>query len=162
MKKALIVGIILSCFLISLLPQGNVNTTNKQWKLEYIEHEPITIDSDDDFVALGFNGSGTAEDPYVIQQLKITAVLGSCISISDTTVYFIIRYCYLEGGLTSIGIHDITAGTAIITNNTCNGGDIWIEHSSYITIANNTCINVPMGSGIVAVSYTHLTLPTKA
>ncbi len=70
----------------------------------YEAHFPIVIDSNDDFTAWDFSGSGTNGDPYIIEDLNITAD-GSCISISATSVFFVIRDCYLESGWYSSAIH---------------------------------------------------------
>lgn len=57
-------------------------------------HDPIIIHSNQGFELLEFTGEGTATDPYIIESLNITA-MDRCISISDTTAYFIIRNCFL-------------------------------------------------------------------
>ena len=68
--------------------------------LKNTKYEPsntITIDSDSDFINYGFPGSGTTEDPYLIQRLNITASSGDLIAIHNTQVFFIIRTNYLYG-----------------------------------------------------------------
>jgi parallel beta-helix repeat protein len=46
---------------------------------------------------LGATGVGTRVDPYVISNLVISAT-NSCISVTDTTAYFIIFNCILDSG----------------------------------------------------------------
>lgn len=69
----------------------------------YTPHDPITITSDADFASQGWPGSGTQNDPYVIEGLNITTS-GNCISISNTRVHFVIHYCLLTGGILGNGV----------------------------------------------------------
>ncbi len=77
--------------------------TDSRGILAYTEHAPITITSDADFSSQGWPGSGTKADPYVIADLNITTT-GDCISVANTTVYFVIRGCLLTGGTSGNGI----------------------------------------------------------
>ncbi|MHA1247495.1 MAG: right-handed parallel beta-helix repeat-containing protein [Candidatus Thorarchaeota archaeon] len=61
----------------------------------YTAHAPITISSNADFSAQGWPGSGTVDDPYVIEGLNITSD-GTCISISGTDACFVIRDCFIS------------------------------------------------------------------
>ncbi|MFX1482822.1 MAG: NosD domain-containing protein [Promethearchaeota archaeon] len=58
---------------------------------------PIYIDDNDDFRALGFQGEGTEEEPYVIENLVIETSINNLIHVRDTTAYFEIRDCELDG-----------------------------------------------------------------
>lgn len=57
-------------------------------------HLPIVISDDSNFTEQGWSGDGTAAHPFVIENLQILTNI-SCISISNTTSYFIIRNCEL-------------------------------------------------------------------
>ncbi|MFX0007132.1 MAG: ABC transporter substrate-binding protein [Candidatus Hermodarchaeota archaeon] len=59
--------------------------------------EPIYIDDDDDFEDYEFPGSGEEGDPYLIESYYITADYGNLIHIKDTSAYFIISKCKLNG-----------------------------------------------------------------
>jgi parallel beta-helix repeat protein len=59
------------------------------------DHLPIVISDDSNFTEQGWPGDGTAAHPFVIENLQILTNT-SCISISNTTAYFIIRNCVLE------------------------------------------------------------------
>ena len=122
------------------------------FKLNYITHDPIVIDSNDDFGPSGYNfpGLGTAENPYRIANLSITNAVDVAISISYTTDYFVIENCYLEalpGAAHGISIHFVNSGTALIRNNTCNNWiyGIYIEQSSGSIIRNNTITKADAG-----------------
>jgi parallel beta-helix repeat protein len=107
-----------------------------------IPHAPIVITSDIGFEV--FPGSGTAEDPYLIEGYNITTTDSIGIYIADTTKYFVIRNCYVDANDYGIYIATVDAGTALIISNTCNNNNlrgIYIYESSSSTVANNTCIN---------------------
>jgi len=110
-------------------------------------HDPIIITSDADFSNQasyeGWSGDGTAANPYIIENLDIDhfGANGYCISIYDTTVYFIIRNCLLHNATSGSGIFlsNVTHGQVI--NNTCTGNDwgIALSFSDSNLLENNTC-----------------------
>ncbi len=107
-----------------------------------IPHASISITSDIGFAV--FPGSGTAEDPYLIEGYNITTTDTIGIHISGTTKYFVVHNCYVNANDYGIYIDNVAAGTAIIISNTCNNNNlrgIYIYESSSSTVANNTCIN---------------------
>jgi len=81
------------------------------------------IDSDEDFVSLKSPGTGTSEDPYIIEDrvfgINETFVKEWYIGLEviNTTKHFIVRNCEFFGGLNSLRIFNITSGTAKIANN---------------------------------------------
>ncbi len=112
-----------------------------------IPHSPISITSDEDFVTYGFQGNGTADNPYIIEGLNITTVQNLGIGISFTTKFFIIRNCHVEAGNNGINICGVADGTASIVNNTCINTPMGIvlSHASFSIISNNTCLNNEKG-----------------
>ncbi len=110
--------------------------------LELTPYDPIEITSDSDFEV--FPGTGTAEDPYVIEGYDITTTSTFGIYITSTTKYFIIRDCYVDASDYGIYIWNVTDGTATAINNTCNNNGydgIKIDSSGSSTVINNTCSN---------------------
>ncbi len=132
--------------------------------LELTPHDPIEITSDSDFEV--FLGTGTAEDPYIIEGYNITTWTDYGIYITDTTGYFIVRNCYIDAGDYGIYIDDAADGTVTIEDNTCSNNQwdgiyLWSSDSSTVinnifsnnywgiklynsgssTVANNTCNN---------------------
>lgn len=106
----------------------------------YIPHSPITIASNADFVSQGFPGSGTAEDPYVIEGYNITTT-GTCISIQGTDAYFDIRDCLLTGGSSGRGVRLDGVDHGEIRNNTISGINdcgVYLRYSLDNTVVNNT------------------------
>ncbi len=104
----------------------------------YITHSPITITSNADFASQGFPGSGTPENPYLIEGYSITT--GTCVSIQDTDAYFVIRDCLLTGGTTGKGVELDGVDHGEIQNNTISGNDFGVRfyESSGNTVVNNT------------------------
>jgi parallel beta-helix repeat protein len=78
---------------------------------EYRTSEPIVITGNQEFVTQNWTGSGTQLDPFVISGLNIS--FDFCISISDTTEWFVIRDCHLESNSSS--------GATIVLNNVTRG-----------------------------------------
>jgi hypothetical protein len=69
---------------------------NAYTKTSLIISSFIHIESDADFLDYDFEGSGTAEDPYRIENLHISTGLYTSIHISSTTKHVIIQNCLLE------------------------------------------------------------------
>ncbi len=111
-------------------------------------HAAIDIDSDYDFITLGFPGSGTAEDPYVIEGYNITTTSHTGIYISGPTKYFTVRNCYVEAEGYGIYIGHVADGTATVINNTfSNNGEygINIHYSDNILIHHNNFVDNNLG-----------------
>ena len=142
------------CILIVLLGLNMIPIVNTisfnhlldlQVGISLTPHDKINILSDSDFGPSGYNfsGTGTAEDPYVIEGYSIitTSLIG--ISVSGTTKYFIVRNCYVDASDYGIYISDVADGTATVVFITCSNNDegISIVRSNNSTVANNTCTN---------------------
>lgn len=116
------------------------------------EHSPIMIDSNQDFETFASSGTGDQENPYVIEKLYIVATgsQNSSISVSYTTVHFIIRDCYVSTDHAGIEILQARDSTVRIENNTCtsNSGDgagIVVWGTRNCTIVRNRCFNLAQG-----------------
>jgi parallel beta-helix repeat protein len=75
-------------------------------------HDPIYIDGNSQFTSANgvTGGSGTENDPYTIENWDISAENANGIEIRNTTVYFVVRNCYVYDG-----------------RNNCNVG-IWLDN----------------------------------
>lgn len=115
----------------------------------YTNHSRITIYTDDDFESLGFPGSGTEEDPYIIENFNITTTSSYGIYIRKTTKYFVIRNCYIKSSSSGIFLSLTGNNTAQIINNTIvgtgSGNGISLQNAPYTFIYNNTISNVQQG-----------------
>lgn len=80
----------------------------------------IEVNSDSDFVNLGFEGNGTEVFPYIIEDLQLEVDNGrNGIRVRKTTKHFIIRNCTitsLELVTQAISIGDVSDNTATIEN----------------------------------------------
>ena len=134
-------------------------------------HNPIYINGNAGFTApdpVNGGGSGTENDPYIIENWDISAENANGIEIRNTTAHFIIRNCLVENGgslyhdgikldnvvngrvenCTSdnnyIGIRLSSSSNNTLTNNRCGNNityGIRLYHSSNNTLTNNTCFN---------------------
>ncbi len=124
---------------------------NPSKSVNYAIHTPIHIMSDEELAEVAIKGTGTAVDPYILENWLITPEFDPGIAITNTTKHFIIRNCWIEPKLATntaaIDIHDTAAGTVSIINNTClnYGGGVSIRNSYNVTICNNSCLDNMVG-----------------
>jgi len=106
---------------------------------------PIYIEGNDDFTAANgvVAGSGTAADPYIIENWDISAENANGIEIRNTTAYFIVRNCLVENGRNRYGIYLYRSSNSTLENNTCskNGCGIMLYYTYNSTLTNNACDN---------------------
>ncbi len=110
-------------------------------KEAYVERGGIDIDSDEDFVTLGFPGSGTIGDPYLIENYHIISSSRG-IFVRNTEKHFIIQNCWIESNDFAIGFVQIKDDTAVINNNTCTSDSdispsITLDEASGVIISEN-------------------------
>ena len=152
MNKKIITSIIVLGIVLSLLnvqiSQISSIKNDKQIQgyaiLDLVSHDPILITHDDNFTDYGFSGSGTAGEPYIIENYAIVTTNESGIYVNGTSKHFVIRNCHVEATEYGIFISHVTEGTASVVNNTCMNNfycGILVLFSSVATVANNTCTN---------------------
>ncbi|MHA1166919.1 MAG: NosD domain-containing protein [Candidatus Hodarchaeales archaeon] len=112
-----------------------------------IDHDPVSITSDADFVSLGCSGDGSSENPYIIEDYRIETSEEKAISISSTSSYFVIRNCFLVANARGIDISDVADGTATVINNTCSDSvyGMYIWSTTDVAVSNNDLINNDYG-----------------
>ena len=117
-----------------------------------ISHAPIHIDSDSDFsnqaANEGWKGSGTEDDPYIIENYEINMssyarYYGPCIYIGNTTVYFVVRNCniystYFSSGLTMYRVRNGTVDSITVSNGFYG---VYLAYSHSNIISNNNLSN---------------------
>jgi len=107
-----------------------------------IMNKSLIIESDEDLSA--FPGSGTKNDPFIIEYYNIITENSSGIYISGTTKSILIKNCYIDAGEIGISLNNIISGNVTIYNNSLvnNFKGIYVN-SSYkivdIEIVNNYC-----------------------
>lgn len=71
-------------------------------------HNPIYIDGDTNFTTTAVNegwpGTGTMNDPFIIENYRITTNGSTAISINNTQVYFQIKNCVVESSILMLNI----------------------------------------------------------
>lgn len=85
----------------SQIVNKNTNTISQDYGSrlnpeDYTNHVPFVIDGTTDFGYLGWPGSGTAGDPYVISGLNITGHHDAAIWVMNTDAYFVIVDCFIN------------------------------------------------------------------
>lgn len=111
------------------------------------QHAPIFINGDNSFIpSNGVNGggSGTADDPYIIENWAIDASDNHGIWIENTTRHFVIRNCVIEnGGDAHWGVYLENVRNGKIENNSCenNLDGIFLGFSDNNVLSNNICEN---------------------
>jgi parallel beta-helix repeat protein len=178
--------------LVLSLPIGNLSNGLESFEnnqaidtitlnLSYTSSVPILIQSDADFETQGWPGVGTEESPYLIANLSISST-SDCITIKDTTAYFVIRNCTLSSSeetyeiyfshvvngiiemcvinRNTLGIQLSYCNNCSIVNNTLTDisyDGIEIKYSNNCTLAYNSILNCT-GSGVAVISSTGCTL----
>ncbi|TFF87519.1 MAG: hypothetical protein EU548_10185, partial [Promethearchaeota archaeon] len=91
------------------------------------------------------NGKGTKDEPYIIENITIDAGgSGSCLTIQNSIVYFIIRNCtfYNSGSVfPNAGIYMYNVNNGTLVNNTCSRNNfhgIYLRNCDKNEILNNT------------------------
>jgi parallel beta-helix repeat protein len=116
-------------------------------------HVPIHIQNNSGFTPANgvVDGSGTENDPYIIENWSIDVSTAHGIWIENTTAHFIIRNCLVENGRGNYhyyrGIYLDNVLNGRIENNTCRNNYFGIQlyYSSYNNLSNNTCLNNDQG-----------------
>lgn len=104
---------------------------------------PIEIVGDAEFVSIAaaeeWPGSGISSDPYMILGLQISATTPYAISISETTVSFVMSECVLSGTSASVYLNDVKNG--LIDGNLLQGSNygVILSGCSGDTVSNNSC-----------------------
>ncbi|MFW9921627.1 MAG: right-handed parallel beta-helix repeat-containing protein, partial [Candidatus Thorarchaeota archaeon] len=144
------IGILLSILVLPALVSSDSSNLGGDgpWRLSlpanYSPHSSIIIQSDEDFAAQGWAGSGTVEDPYRLSGFEFTTD-ATAIEISGTLAHFVISDCYFSA------ISDPFAGQGIkfsrlqngIVNNcifTYINGGIMLEYAD-VCVVNNCTVN---------------------
>ncbi|MHA2256134.1 MAG: right-handed parallel beta-helix repeat-containing protein [Candidatus Heimdallarchaeaceae archaeon] len=90
---------------------------------DLVDHTPMTVDVDGDFVFHGFPGNGDPSNPYRIENYNITTTGQPCLSFAGyTTKHFVVQNCFLKTNTYDAILlgkyQEMAAGTVHIFNNT--------------------------------------------
>ncbi len=115
-KKLLAVGIILLFVGMSITSTGTIEEKSYV-PVTYILHDPIYINGNNNFTSENgvTSGSGTYNDPYIIEDWDINASSQDGITIRNTNLHFKIMNCYIyDGGIHNDGIVFINVTNGVI------------------------------------------------
>ncbi len=127
-----------------------IPSPHRENEIAQVYYDPVYISSDTTFAYLGFPGSGTEEDPYIIENRQVTGY-DPCVYIRGTTSHFIIRDSIFEApeahedGIERVAIILSSVSNGKIEHCTIKGGNlgIYILRSDNISIHN--CSMLEMG-----------------
>jgi len=120
----------------------------------YIIHTSIFIDSDDDFITYGFNGTGSWTNPYIIENYNITTTDSCGIEIIEVSKSFVIQNCYIRASNYGILISNIFTNFSLNSNDCSDHSNSGIYTDSFShtsKIENNICNN--NSEGIRVITY---------
>jgi parallel beta-helix repeat protein len=125
---------------------------------------PIAISSNTDFATYAARGDGTAGNPWVIENLDIngSAYSISCISITDTTDYFIIQGCYLheaQAGTSGVYLTNVENGVFENNNISMNTYDgVFVDSGCSKILINNNTMYMNGNTGMDVVASEHISI----
>jgi len=102
---------------------------------------PISVNGDAELASVATSGNGVAGDPYIIENLYISADGdSSAISIRNTAAHFVIRCCLLRGA-SEVGIYldHSSNGTLEMNNCTDSRCGIFLNEANNNIVRNNLC-----------------------
>jgi len=122
---------------------------NKPFLIAYTPHDPIVIDSDENFTATalaeGWPGNGSTENPFIIEGLEIDlgGATGFCIAIGHTRVNFTIRDCNITGADPGAGIslYNVSHGRLVGNILSFNDNGIDVGYSWHVVVEDNICFS---------------------
>jgi parallel beta-helix repeat protein len=164
-KGSLVLVILLCSFLALVIQLFSVGLARA-----IVTRDPILIDGNAGFTPANgvTSGSGTENNPYIIEGWDINASSANGIEIRNTTAYFVIRNCYVHNGgdrgiwffnvkngkidnnlfeNNSSGIYLMISDNNLISSNLVGNSEygIWIYRSDNNLISNNVAENSNYG-----------------
>jgi parallel beta-helix repeat protein len=144
-KRSLILVMLFGLFLASAMQLFSVGVAEAM-----STHNTILIDGNANFTPVNgvTFGSGTENNPYIIEGWDINASTANGIEIRNTTAYFVIRNCYIHDGRENYdGVHfrDVSNGTIENVNFTNDLHGIYLGSSPNNLIRNCTASNNSFG-----------------
>jgi parallel beta-helix repeat protein len=120
------------------------DSINRSILQEYMSHDPITVNNDEELAAVANSGMGSVNDPYIITGWDITGFPTDGIYIRGTTSHFRVENCRVSDCERGIVVDNVTSGTGSITNNFCFNNTLFgihIRYSEFSNITANLCTN---------------------
>jgi len=128
-------------------------TSNIENSLEYTYVESMKIESDEDFILLGFPGHGTLENPYRIENFQMGgANVATGLFISNITKHFIIEDCIIAAAI-AIHVVNIPDVRFNISDNNIESSSFYYPVNTLTGIRLVNCGNVSITYNFVESSY---------
>ncbi|MEW6069095.1 MAG: PKD domain-containing protein [Candidatus Thermoplasmatota archaeon] len=150
-SKALTVGVLVIMLLVSIfaeLAQGVAGETEvRAGENTLASRSPIYINGNSQFTSANGvkSGSGTKENPYIIEGWEINASNANGIEIRNTNVYFTIRNCVIYGRKTNynygIYFYNVANGKIESVSSYNNSCGVRLYYSSSTTITASQIYN---------------------
>jgi parallel beta-helix repeat protein len=128
--------------------ESSISKTN-----DLAAHEQVVIQDASDFTRPGAGsgcecvreGSGSSSDPFIISNWRIIASSDNAISISQTTVHFVVLNVVVNvtGAYYGVALRNVANGT--IQDSSFTGGGISLHNSKTTSILNNTITDSVFG-----------------
>jgi parallel beta-helix repeat protein len=151
-----LIPILLFCCLVttSVIPAETAYSSSSEAERDLMTrsvqspHGPIVITGDSDFISQGWLGSGTEQEPYLLDGVSIMSNQ-TCINITHTTAFFKIKDCFISSvpeeeqePSFNHGIHFANVSNGIIENCEISTGywGIWILDSRFCEVTNNEVV----------------------
>ncbi|MHA1198401.1 MAG: right-handed parallel beta-helix repeat-containing protein [Candidatus Heimdallarchaeaceae archaeon] len=140
-KRKISIYLVIVLSLLFLLSMRDSSVTNMN-SSALVTSDSIEVFSDNDFITLGFPGSGTVENPYLIENYDIVSsdINNEGVYVQNTTKHFVIQNCEITNSFYGILVEDIAPDTCQILNNRLyeNKHDgAALKNSSGVIIAGN-------------------------
>jgi parallel beta-helix repeat protein len=117
-----------------------------------VPHMPIYISGDGGFTPANgvVSGSGSAADPFVIEEYTISIAFGSGVYVEDTSAYYVLRNVTVLGQRMagSSGIYLTNSTHAVVERAVVNATDRAIRVESTSTVVIDNCTVSNGGSGV--------------
>jgi parallel beta-helix repeat protein len=129
-------------------------TDGYDFDYDYTTHDPIVIDGNEEFHAKAaaeqWIGDGSAENPYIIEgyEIDLKKRRGGAVDVSNTDVHFVVRHCYLHGGIHQLGS---AYGYGVLAKNVAN---MRVERT--VAVDNFEGIRLEQGTRDCAIAYNDL------
>ena len=137
--------LIFALFLFMSITSTVVSDEISYVNLLYTPHDPIYINGNDDFTSENgvTGGSGTSNDPFVIEGWDIDVSSVDGITIRNVSVYFTIRNCCVhDGGINNDGLVFINVTNGVIENTVIAGNRNGIMFRTQYTGKENSEDNI--------------------
>jgi parallel beta-helix repeat protein len=157
----LVVSIAFFVILITILPStlnGNSEEIERQELMNNdgvispqsaSSHAPISLDGNSSLDSFCTIGSGTEEEPYIIENYEIDAASAHGIEIMNTSAYLEIRSCVITNSLTNMnyGIYLMNCSNVNISNNDLSDNfiEILLYNSDFNIVSDNLCSSTDFG-----------------